>query len=312
MKLYIILSIILLIPSNFSRLGAQANSGAYPGPVEIAGRAGVINDTRVRLRTRPDLKSEVLTFFNFGDKVKVIRVSAEKQNIDGVESYWCKVRSDNNPDGWVFGAYVDILEKKPDSDASINDSGSQNIWTLPDYKDNQEAYEDGEITAGLEAKHMRESEELRKKRWAWLLWNIGSDFDLSREEMTERYGDSYDLEVHAVGRSVEVKNDYIAYSYTYRKENINFNFLDNKYYGRVYLTDWTIYPGFTLSGFVLPKTKSEWYKYFGKEAYLSEGYKGFNWMTYHFLKSAYESFIFQVYLDDDLETILRVSCERAE
>jgi hypothetical protein len=317
MKVYIIFLIMLLV-DNFSRLEAQTNSGV--GPAEIAEQTGVINDARVRLRAQPNLKSEVLAYFNFGDNVKVIGTSAEKQNIDGMESVWYRIRTNAHVEGWVFGAYVDLytdlLENQADSEVSVNDGKSQNIWALPNYKNyEEEIYEredTGERIAALEEHWTCKFEELKEMRLAWLLRNIGADFALSQEEMIKRYGDSYDLDVRAVDRT----NDYIAYVYTYRenrKENIRFDFLENKDHGRMYFTGWTIYSGFTLSGFICPKTKSEWYTYFGKETDMgTRRYNGVNWIEYHFLKSVHEYFIFQIYLDDDLETILRVSCEVAE
>ena len=71
---------------------------------------GIINDTRVRLRSKPNLNSEVLGFFNRGDKLKVVDWSNEKQKIGEMEAYWYKVESENSPDGWVYGKYVDIVE----------------------------------------------------------------------------------------------------------------------------------------------------------------------------------------------------------
>jgi hypothetical protein len=306
----------MLLADNFSRLEAQTNSGV--GSAEIAEQTGVINDARVRLRAQPNLKSEVLAYFNSGDKVKVIGTSAEKHNIDGLESVWYRIRTNAHAEGWVFGAYVDLyadlLENQADSEVSVNDGDSQNIWTLPNYKEEIYEGEDmGERIAALEENRTRKFEESKKMRLAWLLRNIGADFALSREAMIERYGDSYDLDIRAVGHAAEIRNDYIAYSYTYRKENIRFDFLDNKDHGRIYFTGWTIYPGFTLSGFMCLKMKSEWYAYFGKETDLgTRRYNGVNWIEYHFLKSAGEYLIFQVHLDDDLETILRVSCAGAE
>jgi hypothetical protein len=262
----------------------------------------------------------VLVYFNSGDKVKVIGMSTEKQKIDGMESVWYRIQTDAHVEGWVFGAYVDLyadlLENQADSEVGINDGDSKNIWDLPNYKNYEEEIYEGEDIGGriaaLEEHWVRKFKESQKMRLAWLLKNIGADFALSREEMIERYGDFYDIDVRAVGRTAEVRNDYIAYIYTYRKnrkENIRFEFLENKDHGRIYFTGWTIYPGFTLSGFICPKTKSEWYTYFGKETDLGVSrYKSINWIEYHFLKSANEYFIFQVYLDDDLETILCVSC----
>lgn len=80
------------------------------GPAKIPVKEGTINDTRVRLRTKPNLSSETWGFFSTGDKVKVKDKSAEKYEIDGESWYWYKVDHPNYPDGWVYGKYVDIVE----------------------------------------------------------------------------------------------------------------------------------------------------------------------------------------------------------
>jgi len=73
---------------------------------------GVINDTRVRLRTKPNLECDVFGFLNTGDEVAILDKTTEKQKIDNMEDYWYKVRfksfPDGFPDGWVYGAFIDI------------------------------------------------------------------------------------------------------------------------------------------------------------------------------------------------------------
>ena len=88
------------------------NTSSNEGKIQIFSLTydGVINDTRVRLRSKPNLNSEVLGFLNTGDKLKVVDWSNEKQKIGGMEAYWYKVESENYPDGWVYGKYVDIVE----------------------------------------------------------------------------------------------------------------------------------------------------------------------------------------------------------
>lgn len=80
------------------------------GPAKIPVKEGTINDTRVRLRTKPNLSSETWGFLSIGDKVKVKDKSAEKYEIDGESWYWYKVDLPNYPEGWVYGKYVDIVE----------------------------------------------------------------------------------------------------------------------------------------------------------------------------------------------------------
>lgn len=86
------------------------NTSSNEGKIQIFSLTydGIINDTRVRLRSKPNLNSAVLGFFNTGDKLKVVDWSNEKQKIGGMEAYWYKVESENSPDGWVYGKYLDI------------------------------------------------------------------------------------------------------------------------------------------------------------------------------------------------------------
>ncbi len=69
---------------------------------------GVLNDSRVRLRTEPNLNSETLTYLTKGDTVKIIDRSTEMQKIGEDEAYWYKVEFEGYPDGWVYGKYVDV------------------------------------------------------------------------------------------------------------------------------------------------------------------------------------------------------------
>lgn len=71
-------------------------------------KQGVLNDSRVRLRTEPNLNSETLTYLTKGDTVKIIDRSTEMQKIGEDEAYWYKVEFEGYPDGWVYGKYVDV------------------------------------------------------------------------------------------------------------------------------------------------------------------------------------------------------------
>jgi len=67
-----------------------------------------VNDSRVRLRTKPNLKSKTWKLLEKGTSVKIKDISASKEKIDGESFYWYKVDIENEPDGWVYGKYLDI------------------------------------------------------------------------------------------------------------------------------------------------------------------------------------------------------------
>lgn len=67
-----------------------------------------VNDFRVRLRSEPNLKSQVLSYFYEGDKVRILDQSDELYEIDGESHYWYKIESGTYPIGWVYGKYLNI------------------------------------------------------------------------------------------------------------------------------------------------------------------------------------------------------------
>jgi hypothetical protein len=316
----------------FSNMEQQADSGLTVDLEKIPEQIGVINDTRVRLRAEPNLKSKTLMYFNIGDKVSVIGISTEKQNINGRKSYWYQVRSYDNPDGWVFGTYVDLSknglafsriqdEERTQAGADYLAGGGieEDLWILRGGLDESADFEaDGIVTeeeaarmAELDEQFIREIEIKRNKRLAWLIRNIASDWKLTEEEMKVRYGILYDLKILPVGHTDEIRNDYITYVYTYPRNNIYFSFYDIKYNETTYFIGWAMYPGFTISNFVCPKTKTEWYEYFGKE-YSANTFGGQYLYINYFINLFNRFFIFDIKIDDDFETILYVSCYELE
>ncbi|MBO5731677.1 MAG: SH3 domain-containing protein [Treponema sp.] len=69
-----------------------------------------VNDNRVRLRTEPNLTSQIVALLESGYQVKIKDKSEEPQTIDGESWYWYKVESEGYPEGWVYGKYLDIKE----------------------------------------------------------------------------------------------------------------------------------------------------------------------------------------------------------
>ena len=70
----------------------------------------IVNDSRVRIRTEPNLNSNVWGYMNKNYKVIIKDKSAEAFTIDNETWYWYKVESKIYPDGWVYGKYLDIEE----------------------------------------------------------------------------------------------------------------------------------------------------------------------------------------------------------
>ena len=71
-------------------------------------KQGIINDTRVRLRSEPNLSCETLGYLEKGDAVKIVDRSDEKFEIDGENWYWYQVETTDEQTGWVYGKYLDI------------------------------------------------------------------------------------------------------------------------------------------------------------------------------------------------------------
>ena len=80
------------------------------GPAKIPVKNAVINDSRVRLRVKPNLTCDTWALLDKGLPVKIKDKSKEKFEIDGESHYWYKVDNPNYPDGWVYGKYLDIEE----------------------------------------------------------------------------------------------------------------------------------------------------------------------------------------------------------
>jgi len=80
---------------------------------------GIINNSRVRLRTKPELTGDVWFYLDNREKIEILGISEEKQQIGELEAYWYEVRISHDDyirntglDGWVFGAYVDVDDKE--------------------------------------------------------------------------------------------------------------------------------------------------------------------------------------------------------
>jgi|GEM_PF-4731044 len=64
----------------------------------------------LRLRENFSLDSKVIRNLNLNEKLQFIDQTHEKQNINGIEGYWIKVKTEKNEIGWCFSGYLDELK----------------------------------------------------------------------------------------------------------------------------------------------------------------------------------------------------------
>ena len=64
----------------------------------------------VRIREKPEIKSDITILGKLKkfQKVKILDISDNVDEIEGLKSCWCKIKTDNGITGWVFGAFVKI------------------------------------------------------------------------------------------------------------------------------------------------------------------------------------------------------------
>lgn len=93
-------------------------------------KAIVITDN-LRVRSLPNTNSDVVCKLNKFQNIKLIDCTNEKEEIDGINSPWYKVKLDNDVEGWIFGGYAKIyLSIKNDKEKIIEtfkEEGSEYI-----------------------------------------------------------------------------------------------------------------------------------------------------------------------------------------
>jgi hypothetical protein len=69
---------------------------------------GVLNDSRVRVRTYPTLKAETLGHLDQGERVEVMERSGLRESIGEMNDYWYRIRRDDGLAGWSYGYFIDL------------------------------------------------------------------------------------------------------------------------------------------------------------------------------------------------------------
>ncbi|GHV59894.1 hypothetical protein AGMMS49579_27330 [Spirochaetia bacterium] len=92
----------------------------YPDEILENNYLATLNDSNVRLRTAPNLNSEIITLLNINEIVTILGVNEERQIIENMDSYWFNVQTGDNKIGWVYGFYLDVYYTNPSRDRIFN------------------------------------------------------------------------------------------------------------------------------------------------------------------------------------------------
>jgi hypothetical protein len=69
---------------------------------------GVLNDSRVRVRTYPTLGAEIVGHLERGEWVEVLERSGLRESIGEMNDFWYRVRTEDGLAGWSYGHFIDL------------------------------------------------------------------------------------------------------------------------------------------------------------------------------------------------------------
>ncbi len=76
---------------------------------------GVVNSNYLRLRVKPSTSSKVLNGLTKGTIVKILSTTEKKETVEDKTDYWHRI-SLEGLEGWVFGAYMSIVDSKSEAE----------------------------------------------------------------------------------------------------------------------------------------------------------------------------------------------------
>ena len=79
---------------------------------------GIVTADSLRVRARPSVRAEVLSYLRRGEVVEVLRRGEQEERIGGSQGYWFEVTFDGVR-GWAFGTHLDLLTPGA-TDAAVN------------------------------------------------------------------------------------------------------------------------------------------------------------------------------------------------
>lgn len=76
---------------------------------QFYGKLARINTDILRLRSLPSLEGEIIGRMVQDTRVKIIRRSINKFKVGDMYDYWYLIKTENNLNGWCYGAFIEIL-----------------------------------------------------------------------------------------------------------------------------------------------------------------------------------------------------------
>ena len=77
---------------------------------------GVVTSNYLRMRTNPSKTSSVLDGLTKGTIVEVLSTTEKEETIEDETALWFRISLDGLK-GWVFGAYLEVLDSQSDAEA---------------------------------------------------------------------------------------------------------------------------------------------------------------------------------------------------
>ena len=105
-----VLSINRLPDGGFSILAADGRLVTAKDKLVLTGLGAVCTDTRVRVRTAPDLQASILGHLDKGDRLLVLdRNTRSKEESEGNGDFWYRIRRvSDGLTGWSYGLYLKL------------------------------------------------------------------------------------------------------------------------------------------------------------------------------------------------------------
>jgi hypothetical protein len=109
---FLILSTAWLWVAGCSKPVAEEPINLPPTPVlSIRSSWGVVRSDILRIRDEPFTKASTLTHLRRGSVLEILSRTDKKESVDERSDYWYQV-SFEGVRGWVFGAYLEVLDSR--------------------------------------------------------------------------------------------------------------------------------------------------------------------------------------------------------
>jgi hypothetical protein len=109
---FLVLSPACLWLAGCSKPVAEEPINLPPTPVlSIRSSWGVVRSDILRIREEPFTKARTLTHLRRGSVMEILSRTDKKESVDERSDYWYQV-SFEGVRGWVFGAYLEVLDSK--------------------------------------------------------------------------------------------------------------------------------------------------------------------------------------------------------